>query len=97
MEKAINPVSIWTKGTNQTANLFSMISVKDNLLDEARFYYKLLASELVEEQSIQIELTDGNITLGPDEYSSWDGTNEWIMNWAANKLNLTYVPGAQIA
>lgn len=36
-------------------------------------------------------LVEGNLTLSSDEYSLWDGTNEWILSWAANKLNVTLI------
>jgi len=96
MEKAINPVSIWSNGKSENANLFSMISISDNLLDTATFYYQLLAVDATQEQPTQVQLAQGNLTLGPDEYPTWDGSNDWIMNWGATQLNLTFVPGAEI-
>jgi hypothetical protein len=96
MEKAINPVSIWTNGKSQNANVFSMISISDNLLDTASFYYQLLAVDATQEQPTQVQLAQGNLTLGPDEYPTWDGSNDWIMNWGAIQLNLTFAPGAEI-
>lgn len=96
MQKAIEPVSIWTNGTSQNANLFSMISISDNLLDSATFYYQLLASDTTTEPPTETQLAQGNLTLGPSEYAAWDGSNDWIMNWAANQLNLTFVPGAEL-
>jgi hypothetical protein len=96
MQKAINPVSIWSNGKSENANLFSMISISDNLLDTASFYYQLLASDTTVEPATETQLAQGNLTLGPDEYSTWDGSNEWIMDWAAEQLNLTFVPGAEL-
>jgi hypothetical protein len=96
MEKAINPVSIWSNGQSQNANVFSMISISDNLLDTATFYYQLLASDATIEPATQVQLAQGNLTLGPDEYPNWDGSNDWIMNWGAEQLNLTFVPGAEL-
>ncbi|NDB57376.1 hypothetical protein EB001_02820 [bacterium] len=96
MEKAINPVSIWSNGQSQNANLFSMVSISDNLLNTALFYYQLLAVDDTQEQPTQVQLAQGNLTLGPDEYPNWDGSNDWIMNWGATQLNLTFVPGAEI-
>jgi hypothetical protein len=96
MQKAINPVSIWSNGKSENANLFSMISISDNLLDTASFYYQLLASDTTVEPATQVQLAQGNLTLGPDEYPTWDGSNDWIMNWGATQLNLTFVPGAEL-
>ena len=97
MQKAINPVSIWTNGTSKNANLFNMVSVSDNLLDTATFYYQLLETDNTAEQPVKNELAQGNLVLGPTEYPTWDGSNDWIMNWAANQLNLTFVPGAELS
>jgi hypothetical protein len=96
MQRAINPVSIWSNGKSENANLFSMISISDNLLDTATFYYQLLASDTTVEPATETQLTQGNLILGPDEYSTWDGSNAWIMDWAAEQLNLTFAPGAEI-
>jgi hypothetical protein len=41
-------------------------------------------------------LTQGNLDLGPDQYPEWDGSNAWILDWAAAQLNLTFAPGAEI-
>jgi hypothetical protein len=96
MQRAINPVSIWSNGKSENANLFSMISISDNLLDTATFYYQLLASDTTVEPATETQLAQGNLTLGPDEYPTWDGSNDWIMNWGATQLNLTFILGAQI-
>jgi hypothetical protein len=96
MQRAINPVSIWSNGKSENANLFSMISISDNLLDTATFYYQLLASDTTVEPATETQLAQGNLTLGPEEYPTWDGSNDWIMNWGATQLNLTFVPGAEM-
>ena len=96
MQKAIEPVSIWTNGKSENANLFSMISISDNLLDTATFYYQLLASDTTVDPATESQLAQGNLTLGPSEYPTWDGSNDWIMNWGATQLNLTFAPGAEI-
>jgi hypothetical protein len=96
MQRAINPVSIWSNGKSENANLFSMISISDNLLDTATFYYQLLASDTTVEPATETQLAQGNLTLGPDEYPTWDGSNDWIMNWGATQLNLTFAPGAEL-
>lgn len=91
MEKAIQPVSIWTNGKSENANLFSMISISDNLFDTATFYYQLLKSDSSVDPINQIELAQGNLTLTPDEYPNWDGSNDWILNWGASQLNLVFL------
>jgi Arc/MetJ family transcription regulator len=91
MERQIEPVSIWLNGQLESANLFNMISIDDNLLDNAVFYYQLLKSDTSVEPINEIQLAQGNLKLGPDEYSNWDGSNDWIMNWAAIQLNLVFL------
>lgn len=94
MQKAITPVSIWTNGKSEDANVFNMVSISDNLIDTATFYYQLLVSDTTVDPANEAQLAQGNLTLGPSEYPNWDGSNEWIMDWAATQLNLTFVPGS---
>jgi hypothetical protein len=96
MQKAINPVAIWANGESKSANLFSMVSIQDDLSTSATFYYQLMESDTEAEPTVSTQLAQGNLTLGGTEYPTWDGSNEWIMNWAAGKLNLTFAPGAEI-
>jgi hypothetical protein len=105
MQKAIEPVAIWTNGQTDEAVVLNLISVNDNLDNSATFYYSLLGVAPVTQSEVAAEptpavggatLTQGNLTLGPDEYSTWDGSNAWILDWAAAQLNLTFVPGAEV-
>lgn len=96
MQKAINPVTIWANGESKSANVFNLVSIQDDLSTSATFYYQLMESDPQAEPTVSVQLAQGNLTLGPSEYSSWDGSNEWIMDWAAGKLNLTFAPGAEI-
>jgi len=46
------------------------------------------------EETIKIPgfvLSDGNFTLEGSEYTQWDNSNEWAMNWVANKLNIKLI------
>lgn len=105
MQKAIEPVAIWTNGQTDEAVVLNLISVNDNLQNSATFYYSLLGAAPVTQSEVAVEptaaiggaiLTQGNLTLGPDQYPEWDGSNAWILDWAAAQLNLTFVPGAEI-
>jgi hypothetical protein len=105
MQKAIEPVQIWYNGQTDEAVVLNLISVNDNLQNSATFYYSLLGAAPVTQSEVAIEptpamggatLTQGNLTLGPDQYPEWDGSNAWILDWAAAQLNLTFVPGAEI-
>ena len=105
MQKAIEPVQIWYNGQTDEAVVLNLISVNDNLQNSATFYYSLLGAAPVTQSEVAVEptpamggatLTQGNLTLGPDQYPEWDGSNAWILDWAAAQLNLTFVPGAEI-
>jgi hypothetical protein len=85
--KQIQPISIWVNGANQTATLFSLIIINDNLSNRATFYWQLLDADAV-------KLTDGNLTIGEPDYDVWDSTsdvNQAAYDWAASKLNITLV------
>jgi hypothetical protein len=105
MQKAIEPVQIWYNGQTDEAVVLNLISVNDNLQNSATFYYSLLGAAPVTQSEVAVEptpaiggatLTQGNLTLGPDQYPEWDGSNAWILDWAAVQLNLTFVPGAEV-
>jgi len=96
MQKAITPVAIWANGESKSANVFNMVSIQDDLSTSATFYYQLMESDPEAEPTVSVQLAQGNLTLGGEDYPTWDGSNEWIMDWAAEKLNLTFVPGAEI-
>jgi hypothetical protein len=105
MQKAIEPVQIWYNGQTDEAVVLNLISVNDNLQNSATFYYSLLGAAPVTQSEAAVEptpamggatLTQGNLTLGPDQYPEWDGSNAWILDWAAAQLNLTFAPGAEI-
>ena len=83
--KQIQPIQIWVNGSLQTATVFNLIIINDNLLNSATFYWQLL-------DSAEVKLADGNLTMGEPQYDQW-GTatdvNQWAYEWAATQLNLT--------
>lgn len=96
MQRAIQPVTCWYNGKTEDANVFSMITISDNLLDTATFYYQLIDDDTTEDPPTSTQLAQGNLTLGPTEYPNWDGSNDWIMNWAATQLNLVFLPNSNL-
>jgi hypothetical protein len=83
--KQIQPIQIWVNGANQTATLFSLIIINDNLTNSATFYYQLLDADAV-------KLTDGNLTINEPDYDVWGSTsdvNQAAYDWAASKLSIT--------
>lgn len=83
--KQIQPLTLWVNGTQQTATLFNLIIINDNLLNSATFYWQLLDADAT-------KLADGNLTMGEPEYDQWGAqpdVNQWAYEWAATQLNIT--------
>lgn len=92
----IQPVTLWIAGTTQTANVFSLRIVNDDLSTFAQLYYQL-GSEVQPPDAPDPSITwlqDGNLTCNGQSYQDWNNepdANAWIYNWAAAQLNLTIV------
>ena len=83
--KQIQPIQIWVKGADQTATLFSLIIINDNLSSSATFYWQLLDADAS-------KLADGNLTINEPDYDVWGSTadiNQAAYEWAATELNIT--------
>ena len=83
--KQIQPIQIWVNGQQQTATLFNLIIINDNLSNSATFYWQLLDADAV-------KLADGNLTMGEPTYDQWgtsSDVNQWAYEWAATELNIT--------
>ena len=83
--KQIQPIQIWVNGSLQTATVFNLIIINDNLTNSATFYWQLL-------DSAEIKLADGNLTMGEPTYDQWgtqSDVNQWAYEWAATQLNIT--------
>ena len=90
----IAPVTVWHQGEQQTANVFNLYSIGDNLIDSAQFKYQLIKEVVVDEQTNSQTLLTGELFINSVEYAEWDleaDANAWIYNWAASKLNLTII------
>ena len=83
--KQIQPIQIWVNGSIQTATVFNLIIINDNLLNSATFYWQLLDADAS-------KLADGNLTMDAADYAIWSSAqdvNEAAYQWAAAKLNIT--------
>ncbi len=83
--KQIQPLTLWVNGQQQTATLFNLIIINDNLLNSATFYYQLLDADAT-------KLADGNLTIGEPDYDVWGASadiNLAAYQWAATQLNIT--------
>ena len=92
----IQPISTWFQGAEHQANVFSLYSTGDNLIDSATFQYQLIELIVIspEEQTSQT-LIMGQLSINGEDYSQWDAevdANQWIYNWAASQLNLVLIP-----
>jgi len=91
----IQPISTWYQGAQHDANVFTLYSTGDNLLDSATFKYQLIELIVInpEEQTSQT-LLSGELSINGADYAQWDAevdANAWIYNWAAGKLNLVII------
>jgi hypothetical protein len=92
----IQPVSTWYQGATRQANVFSLYSTGDNLIDSATFKYQLIELIVIspDEQKSQTLIT-GELSINGFDYQSWNAStdaNAFIYNWAATKLNLVLIP-----
>jgi len=79
--KTIQPVSIWFNGQTDSATIFNLSCINDNLFNSATFYYELKDSSFV-------TIANGNLSMSlPDYATDWQ-TNDAAYLWAATKLNL---------
>jgi hypothetical protein len=87
--KTIQPINIWINGKNDSATIFNLTCINDNLFDSAVFYYEL-------KDSAFITIADGNLTMVEPDYTSDWTTNNSAYLWAATALNLDitgdYIP-----
>lgn len=91
----IQPITTWYKGSEHQANVFTLYSTGDNLIDSASFKYQLIELIVIsdEDQTSQTLIT-GELSINGQDYIDWDSSesaNEWIYNWAADQLNLTLI------
>ena len=79
--KTIQPTIIWVNGKNDSATIFNLTCINDNLYNSAVFYFELKDSAFV-------TIADGNLTMSlPDYATDWQ-TNDAAYLWAATQLNL---------
>ena len=94
----IQPVSIWYQGHTHNANVFTLYSDGDNLVDMATFQYQLI--ELIIDpidpnNQFSQTLVTNQLSISGQDYIDWDSStsaNDWIYNWAATQLNLVLIP-----
>ena len=100
--KKITPISSWQNGQEIKGTLFDLKSIYDNLLDTATFLYTISSEQTshLEGETEVIDsyakvLVEANLFMNGQDYQDWgtqSDVNEWAYQWAALKLNLTFVP-----
>jgi hypothetical protein len=92
----IQPISTWYQGETRQANVFSLYSTGDNLVDAATFIYQLIEQIVISPEDIKSQtLITGQLSINGEDYSQWDAeidANAWIYTWAADQLNLILIP-----
>ena len=92
--KPIEPITIWKNGESQEANLLNAYIINDNLATACSFYYQLCSSgEGTEAMPLLIgqTLAEGNVSMDGENYLNWDGNNDFVFTYIAEKLNLTLI------
>lgn len=92
----IQPISTWYQGEQHQANIFSLYSTGDNLIDAASFQYQLIELIVIspDQQNSQTLIT-GSLSINGIDYANWNAAtdaNAWIYDWAATQLNLVLIP-----
>lgn len=91
----IQPITTWFKGSEHQANVFSLYSTGDNLLDSATFQYQLIEEiEINPDEKTSQTLIIGELSISGADYAQWDAevdANQWIYNWAASQLGLVII------
>ena len=92
----IQPITTWFQGSEHQANVFSLYSTGDNLIDSATFQYQLIEEIVISPEEIKSQtLIIGQLSISGEDYAQWDAevdANAWIYQWAANQLNLILIP-----
>lgn len=92
----IIPIKTWYQGSEHEANVFTLYSTGDNLINAATFNYQLIELIVIApDEEMSQTLIKGELSIKGQDYINWDSSesaNEWIYNWAAAQLNLTLIP-----
>ena len=82
--KQIQAVSIWDKGTNQSAEILNAYGTNTTLSVSADFYYMLYTKD-------NKVLITGSVKMAGEDYQKWSNNDEYAWEWIAGQLNLVIV------
>jgi hypothetical protein len=91
----IQPVLVWNNGQEIEATVLSAVIISDDLATNAQFYYQLLSAPIVDVDGLTVNngqsLVGGNVSMGGEDYISWDDSNSAAYQFVADQLNLTII------
>jgi hypothetical protein len=87
--KNIKPLSIWSAGQTKTAEVIDARIVDDNMSSSAVFFWVLKEADT--EARLGEVITQGNTTMGGQEYQDWNGGNDYAYAFIAGKINVELI------
>jgi hypothetical protein len=89
----IQPVQSWANGKITELNIIDIYGTIDNYVNgvdgKTTICWNIGNQTPVQPSGVvNTFVQGGNFDLQGQEYASWDGTNEWVINWVLQKLNL---------
>jgi len=85
----ISPINIPTQGI--ATYLILKCMTLDMTADNAEFYYELTTDTLPIYNNSYKVLLSGNLEMDTTDYNQWGADNNYCIQWAADKLNLTII------
>lgn len=86
----IQPIVFPIKGTatelEVRVNGFSMEA------KTAIFHYRLIDNTKPKSMGVNKLIDEGNLSMNQQDFAQWGADNNYCIEWAANKLDLTLIP-----
>jgi hypothetical protein len=96
MSKKISAIDIWTNGQVEVGEFFEVVGFNDNYKDTAYNSWQIFTKKIMEDgtEEANISISQGLLTITGQDYTEWGSqpamdVNDWIYNWAAQKLGLS--------
>lgn len=82
--KIINPVTVRYNGEEKSAIYILCNSINDNLSSQTEFGWTLFDTNMN-------AVLSGRVTMSGNDYSSWNGSNDYAYNWVASQPSVNVV------
>lgn len=86
--KEIKSINVWFNGNNVLANRL-MLTLNSGILGESAIF--AYAIYKFENDELSNQLISGLLTMDGDEYKKWGSDDEYVWEWAADKLKLELI------